>query len=380
MNMHISDEVESAYRLEGLSNEDLLASTRKLVGASNQVLAALLAHLAEVEARGVHRERACATLNTYCVYELRMSEDAAFRRSKAARLARDFPKLLTAVARGELHLTGLLMIGPHLTEENQAEVLALAKHRTKREIASLVRKLDPQPDVPSKIEPLGPAPGRLMGPANPKWADVAKAFVRHLPEGQRPAEWVPDELAVEEVPEPPPIDDDSAVEPLLAEPQRYAVQFTASQEYMDLLEEAQDLLSHALPHASLDEVHVRALQALVTELRKKKYGATDKPHATKTTVGPRGRHVPAKVRRTVAKRDGERCTYVDPQTGKRCRETRMLEIHHLRAHALGGRPTAKNLTLRCRAHNRLAAEQDFGRDFMAEKLGERYRAGADESV
>jgi hypothetical protein len=32
------------------------------VGRSNQLLAALLAHLAEVDARGIHRQRACASL------------------------------------------------------------------------------------------------------------------------------------------------------------------------------------------------------------------------------------------------------------------------------------------------------------------------------
>ena len=59
------------YSLEHVSDDDLHASTRRLVGRSNQLLAALLAHLAEVEARGIHRERACASLCTYCIYELR---------------------------------------------------------------------------------------------------------------------------------------------------------------------------------------------------------------------------------------------------------------------------------------------------------------------
>jgi hypothetical protein len=30
----------------------------------------------------------------------------------------------------------------------------------------------------------------------------------------------------------------------------------------------------------------------------------------------------------------------------------------------GGPVAAENIRLRCRAHNELAAEQDFGRDFM----------------
>src|SRR5882672_12291468 len=94
-----------------LSDDELLANTRRLVGKANQLLAGLLAHLAEVEARGVHRSRSCASLYTYCIYELRFSEDAAARRSAAARFAKEFPALLEAVAAGELHLTGLLMIG-----------------------------------------------------------------------------------------------------------------------------------------------------------------------------------------------------------------------------------------------------------------------------
>ena len=50
------------------------------------------------------------------------------------------------------------MLGGHLTENNLSEVLRRAKHRTKKELAALVRVLDPLPDVPARIEPLGPAP------------------------------------------------------------------------------------------------------------------------------------------------------------------------------------------------------------------------------
>jgi hypothetical protein len=47
----------------------------------------------------------------------------------------------------------------------------------------------------------------------------------------------------------------------------------------------------------------------------------------------------------------------------------LLEFHHLDAHAGGGLPTEENLTLRCRAHNTLAAEADFGREHIREKRG-----------
>ena len=80
------------FSLHHLSDGELLTATRRVVGRSNQLLAALLAHLAEVEARGAHRARACSSLYTYCIYLLRFSEDEAFRRVSAARLVRRFPR------------------------------------------------------------------------------------------------------------------------------------------------------------------------------------------------------------------------------------------------------------------------------------------------
>jgi hypothetical protein len=80
------------------------------------------------------------------------------------------------------------------------------------------------------------------------------------------------------------------------------------------------------------------------------------------------------VRRSVFERDGNRCSYVDG-TGARCDETHRLELHHLIRFAAGGEHTASNLTLRCAAHNALAAEEDFGRAFMQGKQGPRSDSG-----
>lgn len=80
----------------------------------------------------------------------------------------------------------------------------------------------------------------------------------------------------------------------------------------------------------------------------------------------RGRHVPAALRRAVFERDAGRCTYVSA-SGERCTETHGLEVHHLRAFALGGQHSENNLTLRCRAHNALAAEEELGREFVEQQ-------------
>jgi 5-methylcytosine-specific restriction endonuclease McrA len=442
-----------------LSDAELLSATRGLVGRSNQLLASLLAHLGEVEARGIHRTRACASLYGYCIYELRFSEDEAFRRVTAARLVRRFPALLDAVASGELHLTGLLMLGPLLTADNLVEVLARAKHRTKKELARLVRILDPLPQIPPRIEPLGPASSRLV-PAAATWGQFMSALnpVRELEPGGRPRDWTEsgacdwveraqgapiandgssaarleqDGTATPPVSAPARSDADAmpsdsaparsdadatpsepeAASPPRLEPQRYKVQFEASEEYVELVEKAKALLSQTAPRVDLGELHLRALRALVTELERRKHAATDRPRQraaqaaatqppTPSVAEPaphdrlaggdagqsrnapesrsllehglecprqrrqRGRHVPAALRRAVFERDEGRCTFRS-DSGERCRETAHLELHHLVPFARGGEHRLDNLTLRCRAHNALAAEQDFGRDFVS---------------
>lgn len=444
--------------VEELSDAELLTQTRNLVGRSNRLLAELLAHLGEVEARGIHRTRACSSLYTYCIYELRFSEDEAFRRVAAARLVRRFPGLLEAVATGELHLTGVLMLGPHLTDANFVEVLARAKHRTKRELARLVRILNPLPAVPARIEPLGPPPRVVPGAAT--WEKFVGSLcpVRELEAGDRPRDWG---LEANDTDQPAATDgtdggalarekdegegtaaarvagddegaalarvtddgdDTSSARPTRGEfraPERYAVQFTATEEYVRLVEQAKALLAHAVPNATLDDIHLRAMRAFVAELTKRKYATVRKPHRSGASASeqPNGvtepvssssprdaaalppnfertaaqaapppptpqkapaprstRHIPAAIRRAVVDRDGMRCTYVD-ERGARCRETHRLEFHHRVPFAVKPEHDVANLTLRCAAHNALAAEEDFGRELMETKTGGHERWG-----
>src|SRR5678815_667968 len=176
--------VTHADPLASIPDDELFTVVQRLTARSNVALADLLAHLGEVERRGIHRLRACASLYTYCIYELRMSEDAAFRRSRAARLVREYPELRDAIAKGEIHLTGVLIIGPHLGGERHTEILRRARFRSKRELARLVAEIDPKPEVLALVEPIGPAEA---GPAtHPAFAEALAGPVRELPLGRKP--------------------------------------------------------------------------------------------------------------------------------------------------------------------------------------------------
>src|SRR5262249_8020945 len=100
--------------------------------------AVLLAHIAEFDARKLFVPVAHPSMHSYCVDVLRLSADAAFKRIKAARAAREFPAIFEAVADGRLHLTAFVALAPWLSPENAEELLAAATHRSKSEIEQVL--------------------------------------------------------------------------------------------------------------------------------------------------------------------------------------------------------------------------------------------------
>src|SRR5687768_1770814 len=181
--------------LKSIADDRLLEGVAVLAGRSNEITAELLAYLGEVEARGLHLGQACSSVFAFCVERLHMSESAAGKRITAARVARRFPVVLEMIERGEIHLTTVNMVAAHLTDENHAEVLARARHRSKREVEKLVAELAPRPDLPSRVLPLPrPAAQVVHAPERvvhaPERVEHAPERVEHAPErveNKRPA-------------------------------------------------------------------------------------------------------------------------------------------------------------------------------------------------
>ena len=81
-------------------------------------------------------------------------------------------------------------------------------------------------------------------------------------------------------------------------------------------------------------------------------------HTTREPVhsrhqSPPRRHIPAAVLRHIWLRDGGRCCYRDPLSGRRCTSSHLLQIDHLLPVAQGGGPEPSNLELLCFAHHRM---------------------------
>src|SRR5512146_1978785 len=79
----------------------------------------------------------------------------------------------------------------------------------------------------------------------------------------------------------------------------------------DQLIEAKALLRHRIPSGDLDAVLGRALEALLRDLRRDKFGETSAPRAQTAPPREGSRHIASTVKRAVAERDGHQCTFVD---------------------------------------------------------------------
>src|SRR5678815_1522969 len=109
--------VMKSYSLSHLEDHVLLRDLVSLVSQDRATTASLLAHLAEVEERRLYARAAYPSMYLYCVRELRMSEDVAYARIRVARKARQFPAIFAALADGRLHLSAVVQLTPHLTDE-----------------------------------------------------------------------------------------------------------------------------------------------------------------------------------------------------------------------------------------------------------------------
>ena len=345
-----------SYSLTHLADQTLLRELAALVSQDRATTAALLAHVAEVDERKLYLPAAYTSMYAYCVHELHMSEDTAFKRIRAARVAREFPAIFAALEDGRLHLSAVVLLAPYLKPENADELLTAAAHKTKAGVERLLSERFPQPDLPMLVRPIAPAavtaardtravdepaPQLAPGPAVPSSALFAMGSM------------VP--LAKE-------LESRARFAPLA--PGRFPLQVTVNERTHDLLRYVQALLGHVLPSGDVAEVLERALESLVEKLEKQKFAARSRSRPRRGDA--KGRYVPAEIRRAVWQRDGGQCTFVS-ESGKRCEERMRLELDHVDPVARDGQSTVENLRLTCRPHNQYAAECTFGAGFMREK-------------
>ena len=324
-------------QIRALGDEELLAAVHSLVQRSNELMADLLAHLAEVDQRRLYLDLGFPSLHAYCTSALGMCESTAGRRITAARVCRKFPDVLTRVAKGDLHLSAVCSLSPHLDWNNAPELIDICSNQSRRKVEEILAARFPRADVREKVR----------------------------------------------------------LEPLSVD--RYGLHFTIDAEALEELEKVRALARHRLPDGKLSELFKLAMRTLRLDLEKQRFSVGKKRRTRKAAapLAPSGggeagavraetaaaeemvahppaevpkeatpRRPSAEVAREVYERDEGQCTFIAPD-GRRCGAREFVEYDHIEPHACGGEPTAANLRLRCRAHNQLYARQCYGDHHMA---------------
>jgi hypothetical protein len=373
------------YRLGGLGDDQLLAALSGLVRRENDSLSELLAHLAELDRRELCVALGYSSLFAYCTEALGFCKSSAGRRIAAARVCRDYPEAFTGVANGQLSLSVLCALRPHLSAENARELFAACSRKSYEQVEELLAARFPKPEVRDLIRRL-PAPVLGTSPIAPigsKQTDIGRKQTETQPIEIEPAPSFTEatrEPALAQVSQglgesSRPQAQRGAVKPLSVD--RFSVKFTADSDFRQLLEEVRALLSHAEPKGELMRVMRRGLEALRRELLKRRYGVGRKARPVRVSGAEprtaseclqdsgskRSRHVAAAVAREVYLRDQGCCTFL-ADDGRRCGERCFLQLDHVIPHAQAGEPTVANLRLRCRAHNLHTAGAHFGREYM----------------
>ena len=166
----------SWYALSHLADHPLKCGLSTVIANDSRSTGIVLAHIAEFDVRRLFVPEAHPSMHSYCVHVLGLSEDAANKRIRVARKAREFPAIFLAIAEGKLHLSGAYLLASHLTTENVAELLRAAERKTKAEIEALLAQRFPRQDVATRVAEISESPTLLQGssPSGSIWTTPSR--------------------------------------------------------------------------------------------------------------------------------------------------------------------------------------------------------------
>jgi len=121
-----------------LSDDQLDRGMAEVTARWRAQRAMLLAHIAEADTRRMYLEEGFPTMEAFCVGGLHVDEDEVDALVGAARTAREYPEIFEAIADGRLHVEAVMLLRPHLTRDNAADLLGAATHKSESEIERLL--------------------------------------------------------------------------------------------------------------------------------------------------------------------------------------------------------------------------------------------------
>ena len=395
-----------------LSNQQLLSQTKFLVQKERNTHIQVLHHLEEIDSRKLYLELSFSSLFDYTVKELGYSEGAAYRRIKAMKLCRDLPDTENRLQSGKLSLSSACQLQAFF--EKQAKKIKTEKSKKEMKLShqteedkktygiskiaqnsftisgqgfstegqkegepSLSLSMEKKQDLVKRAEGCSTrATMKLLSEVDPSLS-VSKEQTRFLGNGKVEIKLVIDENCHKKLEElksllshkNPMLSHEELLSILLEEalekhdPRRKKVRKTMKQETVT---SPQKWESKGIDNKQ--SYKNKAGQPIVTSSQKLRAQQVNRLEATssqkweyRSKAKKINRVIPSSLRKHIWERDEGRCTYVHPQTKRKCSSKHLLQIDHIRPFSLGGKSEVNNLRLLCAGHNRLRSEKTFGR-------------------
>jgi hypothetical protein len=325
--------------------------------------------------RDLEREKAwarlgCPSFYDFCQLALGLTRSEAFCRTKIAKLANSLPNLSTEIRNGTRSPWALRVLASHLTPDNFEPTFERLTGKNIRDIEEHRNLLTAQKNSdgpirghlrhitqPTLLPPSIPAPQlphQQPEPPLPTLAPLQKGLFECSPQPPQQLPPLPPQQAPQQIP--------------LNRAVRIAI--TVPHTTWEKYERVCNLANHSNCTSDLAKV----FDVLVENYLKHHDPALKTPRASHATAQnsehiSHSRYIPSHIKIEVWKRDAGQCTYRDVETGERCPCKRGLQFDHIEPFAWGGKSnTPSNIRLLCDAHNRLMAEQHFGKEKMARSI------------
>jgi hypothetical protein len=306
----------------------LHAKAVQLSKVYKQVEIDLFGILEQIRDRKIYLEHGCDSLFEYVVKLLGLPPSTAYAFQIALRKIKEVPELKELVETGALSLCKIKRIAPVINAANSQEWIELARTSTLREIDRQVAAANPQV-VTEKITPKSESRSELKIGISLSFEEKLKR-VQDLVSNQR-RQSVSREVAIE-----------AALDAFLEK-------FSARRKSASTKGPTKITIG---PKSSNVLVSSAAAEAPAKKPALTKQGNSTPSDDTSTspTVTQPNRTLTPKTKRFVLVRDGFRCTFTHAN-GRRCSNTRFLDIHHIKPRATGGTHDPQNLATLCSGHH-----------------------------
>ncbi len=303
-----------------LSNANLVSCFENIVRSERKITAQVLECIAEIDRRRLYIDKGFTSLFDYLVKDVGNSPGAAMRRIDAARLLRELPEVVEKFESGSLTLS----------QATQVQRAAREYRKINKTIVSTEEKRELFLQIENSSQ---------------KETEQIIATALDLPTAPIQKETIHRDHSV-------------------------TLTITLTSEQMEILEQAQNMISHAVVSNNWAET--------LTYLAKKEVARrstlrTSKPATAVAVVKVQDAQVcrqkrstiqnnlkrsavPAKVRKALLHPSAV-CAHID-KNGKTCSSQRFLQIDHIKSWSRGGPHKLENLQVLCGVHNRLKYERE----------------------